>query len=392
MFLLTRTYKKRLAVSTLILLLLFSFSGVVALADNTAVISAGNVSGSAGETVTVPVTIKDSGGMAGGEVVISYDPEILEIKSIKNGKVLNDILFMDNPALSKNSLKFLWAKAEMVPIREDGEIALLTFFLKRSGKSDLTVAGADLLDINLNEIEVKTESGAITVTADADSPASRNGEGNSEGALEPGRIENGEEAPGGASENDETDTVRPGPAIISLGKVSGMPEETVIVPLHIENPQGMAGGNIVISYDHELVEPQKVKSGGLLSGIIPISNLEHSENTISVAWIGLSGKTSDGNIMEITFLLKDEGVSALELTDLSLVDANGEEIDYETVNGSISIGEEGDFPVNGDTEASDSNNYLYIVAAIILLAAISVFILLKKGKEKRASRDSFFEE
>ncbi len=370
-----------LLVFAFIMLIILTNAG--ASADPKAVIKVEELEGTVGETITVPVKIKDSGGMAGGDVVLSYDSEVLELKDIQAGDVIRSAIFMPNSEYTEDSLKFLWAKAERVPMTEDGEIALISFLLKKPGETMLEVNVIELLDIDLQDIPVQGVNGKIQVlkngVSESESSESDSAAENQQEEVTPGS--EGDRDTGNVNEEAREEGAQTGQTVLSIDDAKGAVGDTLAVEVKIENPDGMAGGNIVLTYDPDIVEPTKVKSGNLLSGLIPISNLEYTENSLSVAWFGLTGFRSDGVVVEISFLLKEEGRSDLELTELSLVNVSGEDITVEGLNGSIISGEPGT-SILGIAGLNDY--YVYtVIGVLVLVVGLVIFLLIRRRRGRK---------
>ncbi len=139
--------------------------------------------------------------------------------------------------------------------------------------------------------------------------------------------------------------------IVYIDSAAGSVGEEVQIFLRIENPVNMAGGELELVYDSELVEPVKVSAGSLIQGFLFLSNTKFSANSIKMAWAGTQGKSTSGNIAVITFSLKKPGTADLKIGSFKLVDVNNKVIHAAMSDGSITVAgdaeEDGVIPGSG---------------------------------------------
>ncbi|MBS4020833.1 MAG: cell wall-binding repeat-containing protein [Dethiobacter sp.] len=134
-----------------------------------------------------------------------------------------------------------------------------------------------------------------------------------------------------------TGLAQSGQVLVSVKSMEGGVGTIIEVPVEVTNPSGMAGGSIVVKYDPSIVEPVSARAGSLIGGFLHVANTAFTSDSIKVAWAGTSGKITDGVITIITFSLKSPGATALEITELSLIDAITKNIPSTPVNGSITV-------------------------------------------------------
>lgn len=95
------------------------------------------VSGYAGDEVTVNINVNNNPGICAAGVTVSYDGNTLELKSVTNGSVLGGNIF---GPVSNNPIKLTWSTTENSTA--NGVLATLTFTVKEnadSGKSAITL-------------------------------------------------------------------------------------------------------------------------------------------------------------------------------------------------------------------------------------------------------------
>lgn len=125
------------------------------------ILSVGSDSGSAGETVRVPVKFTGNPGAMGFLFDINYDDNSLEYISFENGGLLSDCEISGG----SGSLKLLGVEDN--DVTADGVIAYLTFRIRDGASGDLAlslVCGENgICNYNEKSISVKTSDGKITV-------------------------------------------------------------------------------------------------------------------------------------------------------------------------------------------------------------------------------------
>ncbi len=363
-----------LVFALIFLLIPFNFVPPVA-AQASPTLELGKAEGSVGEEIVVSVQLKNSKEVAGGEFVLSYDPGMVEPKGVSGTGLLEGALLMPNLDYTADSLKVVWADTKA--LKKTGEIIRIKFLLKKEGEAILELKEMVLATEVPEKIpDVAGVNGSIMIgPSRGTDPGSKTAPSDKDSSSPDG-------APAEKKGDDRT-TAREGPALLKVGKARGGAGDTVKVTIMVENPQGMAGGNMVLAYNPGVVEPLKVKPGNLLDGLIPIANLESSEDTISIAWFGLKGKTSDGALLDISFRLKEKGRSPLEIKELSLVNIEGNEIPVEYDDGQITILAAGSL-LSAVPDIVVEHYYYFIGAAVIIVAAVVIIIVLLRRRKKRA--------
>ena len=146
-------------------LLLFSQT---AFAQNGVQLSAGDVSGSVGDEVTVQISISNAMDTEGGQFDLLFDSSIAEPVSAARGAFVPDVsgnLFDSNLALADGELRVLWVIAEGSD-QDSGVVGTITFEIVGEGETDLDFSAVVIAP---EGVEVGTHvSGSITgLDADA---------------------------------------------------------------------------------------------------------------------------------------------------------------------------------------------------------------------------------
>ena len=89
----------------------------------------GEVKGRAGETVEVPVNFVNNRGFASGDIIVSYDKNVMELKDVKKSDLLSAALF--TPNVNNGMIGFV---AGIKDITESGELFVLEFKIKEDAK------------------------------------------------------------------------------------------------------------------------------------------------------------------------------------------------------------------------------------------------------------------
>lgn len=110
----------------------------------------------AGDTVTVPVTLKKNPGIWGAQLSIVYDPEVLSVSACTNGIILDEFNYHDD---QDGVLRVLVTNSALEDAKKDGLLCNLIFTVKdgaAAGEYELQVTNDSLL-CNVKEETVSPE-------------------------------------------------------------------------------------------------------------------------------------------------------------------------------------------------------------------------------------------
>ena len=133
-------------------------------------ISALQVSGRPGETVTVPILLEDNPGLAGLQLEIGYDPLLIleSADSVKRGPALGDLIFagLDQETYVNNPFKVVWAN--IVNDYSRGEILYITFTIPETAEDGiypvtLSYVPSNTCDLHGVLVPTSTSNGSVTV-------------------------------------------------------------------------------------------------------------------------------------------------------------------------------------------------------------------------------------
>lgn len=129
----------------------------------------GNVSASAGQTVTVPVSIVNNPGLLGIGLKVTYDDSALTLKKGATGSAVSEVLTFTPPKNLVSGCKFGWDGLEISQDQtKDGQVLLLTFEVKSNASAktypvSITYNANDVFDNDMNSISVDVKNGGVTV-------------------------------------------------------------------------------------------------------------------------------------------------------------------------------------------------------------------------------------
>lgn len=122
---------------------------------------------SAGEQVTVTISVKDNPGIVAAGLELRYDRDKLELVKAEDKQLLADATF--SKTVSDYPYILTWNDAlASENTTENGELAVLTFKIKDGaapGKASVSVgySPGNVFDVDLNNVTFRTVAGSVTV-------------------------------------------------------------------------------------------------------------------------------------------------------------------------------------------------------------------------------------
>ena len=132
------------------------------------VISIGNITAKPGDSVTVPISIKNNPGILGMILSVYFDEESLAIESIESGEAFSSLDFTGSKIL-ESGMRLIWDGIEInAEDIKDGTILLMNVKVKENAKAGkypvtLKYSEGDILDNDLGTVTPSVEVGYITV-------------------------------------------------------------------------------------------------------------------------------------------------------------------------------------------------------------------------------------
>ncbi len=108
-----------------------------------------------------------------------------------------------------------------------------------------------------------------------------------------------------------------------VSSAEGQAGEQVVISVKIENAAGTEGGQFLLLFDPDFIQPLTLETGEMIkeaNNNLHMSNLEYQYGELIFMWVTPEADTDDsGIICEITFNLIKDGVAVLTLDEVVLV-------------------------------------------------------------------------
>ena len=274
-----------------------------------------DAAGAPGATdIAVNITVEGGVGVAGGDLTLTYNASVLTAKRATVGALaVSAGLTVAGNTATPGQVKISMASATGISTGS-GVLVIITFDVAPNaapGTYRLELTRTDLFDEQVRTLPLQSNSpGIFTITGPTiQPPASGTGI-----------------------------KVRVGDVAASLGDTS------VSVRISVENAKGLAGGDLVLTYETSILTAKQVTAGSLAntSGIIVIGNIA-TAGQVKISMAGATGSTSgDGVLVNIAFDVNSTapvGTTDLILTKVELLDETVTALMVsETHNGKFSIG------------------------------------------------------
>lgn len=212
-----------------------------------ATITVGNVSTLADKKVAVPVSVSGNGLAKTLNINIDYDNNVLIPKSVSDG---NYNAVSDNVSNADGTLTI-----ELVSENPQSGVAVsVEFFVKSEADG--------IYNLNASSASAKCVSGSISVSTPD------------------------------------------GTACVFANDSEALRGETISVPIKISNNPGIMGYRLTFVYDESAVTPVSAVSGEGFSGNFD-NSIGIKSNIFDVVWSNSSNNTTNGNIIVLTFKIKE---------------------------------------------------------------------------------------
>jgi hypothetical protein len=300
----------------------------------------GEVTGTPGKEVNVPIGMNDGKDAAGGDITIAYDKSILTYKEIKNA------IFTTQPnATTSGTLIISMAGSNPLP-GGPGILLEVVFVVSANATPGLETPvkfiKAAVYDATPNDILIATKDGKVTigqicVKGDVNNDGIINSKDAilvlrmAAGLLEPDALQrcaadansdntiNSKDAIIVLRKAADLPTAPPansdniGFATISLDDVYGVAGKQVTVPINIDKSSSVSGGNFYIVYDSSVLRAVNVEPN---SGVLLASNISQP-GIVKIAYASTEKLGAEG-IANIRFDVLTDNVSILSLKKVEL--------------------------------------------------------------------------
>ena len=252
--------------------------------------------------IQVPVSIANNAGIMGMVLTVTYDESVMTLKGGTAGSALSG-LEMTAPGKLGSGCKFGWDGTQEVT--GNGEMLILTFDIKDSaaaGTYDIQVScgAGDIFDGDYNDLSFEMKKGTVTISTKILSQSIY-----------------------GATVN------------ASAGQTS------VQVPISISDNPGIIGMVLKISYDESVMTLKSGTAGAALSGLA-MTAPGNLGSGCKFGWDGTDAVSSDGEILILTFDIKDTAAAGtydirISYTQGDIFDGDYNDLTFELQKGSIII-------------------------------------------------------
>lgn len=312
-----------------------------------------------GDTLTVPILVNDASEIAGAEMVVTYDPEVLTALEVKTTDLTRDFSIADS--VSQGKVAITLASGEGI---SEGSGSLVDIVFRVVGftgdSTSLVLKKAKLYDEGTNPISVETEDGKVRV---AGLKADVNGDGviDVRDAILCLRISAGLSIPEDLDEGyaiwaadvNEDGKVRSGDALLILYRVlerliadpklvAGAVQEAVVrlgevekfgnevtVPVLVEGPA--YAGDIELSYDSSVLSLVEVKAGAQGS-LMAVNRGERGRLRVSL--VNSEGIVSfGGEVLRLRFRARGDVTGGVNLERVEMYDVFGRDMRVELDRG-----------------------------------------------------------
>ena len=169
-------------------------------------------------------------------------------------------------------------------------------------------------------------------------------------------------------------------ALLFVPNVYGQSGDTISVPVNLANPQGVAGGDVVVSFDSSVLVPLEVRKGTLTQEFSLAVNLANPDS-VRVSFANSSGMagTLEGSVFVVVCSVNPEipetTVSPIQLLSAQLYDEHAGILALTTSSGEFQYAtyRKGDINLDDDVNGADAILCLRISAGLELAPALQLW-------------------
>lgn len=358
---------KKLVAVLISMVLLISSLGASSIAANTTEkpsIGFDSIEAEAGETISLPLYVRNNSGIAGLAISLKYDTNVLTLSETKGGSLFSGF------TKGKN---FVWDESENVTV--DGVLATFTFTVAEqapAGEYDIQVIVRSCVDIDLNDVACNTISGTVNVKAKPVVCTHTYVEKVAEEYLKSAATTTakavyykscsicGEKSDETFEYGEKLPSESTAKIVVESQKDKLRAGQTVQVDVSIQNNPGFGGMAYDVNYDNTVLELVSYELG-IGSEICTDSGMDIYPDKMNFQYAGISNVTGDGVLVSLTFKVKDS--APVGSTTISVIPEEGTfffyqgrvEIDFtvECEDGNIEVVEYMPGDINGDDKVNN---------------------------------------
>lgn len=264
-----------------------------------------------GDTICVPIQVKDFDGIKTLAFDFTFDPNLLEYTSLANPALPN---LANQITANNNSLSINWTDqtGNGASLNENTVLMDVCFLAKMEGLSTLSFNNASVTDNNDDNVNVQSQSASITVEAQSDTTGNE------------------------VYNNDNF--------ILSATGDTIPANESFCVPIRVKDFNGIKKLVFDFFYDSNLLEYTTIINTALpnlINQIQVTANTSNSVGSISVDWIDQTGNGAtleeDAILMEVCFRAKASGIGLLAFGNTTVTDNNDDDVNVQSESAFITI-------------------------------------------------------
>lgn len=250
----------------------------------------GDISGTAGDSIEIPVTASDLSAeqVTSYQFTVSYDADIVEITSASTeGTISTDGSLEFNAVNGEARVAY----AGDQPLSGSGTLVVLKGVLGNVGDSPLSFSGARLFDQQAQDVAVTTSGGALSSGVGVTLPD-------------------------------------------AVGLLAG--DQTIQVPVEVDDVSGqnITAYQFTVSYDPSIINITGATGDGSLSSDGSL-DANPGNGSINVAFASSSALEGSGDLVYLEVELLSEGTSPLNFDAFSFFNAAGDEVNNSATDGSV---------------------------------------------------------
>ena len=314
-----------------------------------------------GYSITIQIAITDATGIAAGEILVKYDPDIITVGEIKGTDLIANLTHVVNKNVL-GEIKVVMAGVQGIQ-SGSGALIEIEFTVSEdatiSTETTVELAAAELYDEDGKSISINLENGVAKIQNVIKGDVNNDGKVRPNDALIALQIvaaliePNDHQKWAADMDGDGNITVKdallilrkadglaaPGiqPIITSSGTITvilpetdGIAGESVTVPLKVDSIDGLAGGDICLVYDSKVLRPVDVSSN---ANLLLASNITDGIVRITFA---SADRLKSNTVAEIRFDILSDGGSPLTLQKVELYQPDATLVDSRRIDGQFS--------------------------------------------------------
>ena len=321
---------------TLIMLLNIFPISIFSLATNAMSLTVSTVSGAAGETVEVDVTVANNPGIASLKFDIAYSEDLI-LEGIEFNPAFGAYATSPTPYKNPQPLTMI---SPLADITVNGVFATLTFKIAddaAAGDHEIAVTfrAKDIYNANFDDVAMTATNGSVTVGGTIPAP---------------------DPTPDPTPDPEPTDAM-----LLTVGSATGAAGETVEVDVTVANNPGIASLKFDIAYSEGLIlegiefnpafgayatSPTPYKNPQPLTMISPLADITVNGVFATLTFKIADDATAGDHEISVSFRAKD------------IYNANFDDVAMTVANGSVTVAEAeaallGDVNLDGEIDAKD---------------------------------------